>query len=185
MDTTTKPIRDVETLLAELEAAGSREAIGRTLARIEFGLEALQPFLHFDPTFYTRNLLRRTPDFELIALCWEPGQATPIHDHDDSDGWVVGMSGSVEEVRYRPKDSREEGVEFERLGSTEVTPGAVAHIHDDIAVHEIRNDGAERAVSLHLYAPPIDECRGYDSKSGRWVTRRMRYHTIEGAPASS
>jgi len=194
MDTTARPIRDLDTLLAELDAAAGPGDYGPALERIEFGTEALERFLHFDPAFYTRNLVRRTPAYELIALCWEPGQATPIHDHDGSDGWVVGMSGRLEEVRYHERGTAGAGSAaaagavtgasatpaFDRVGRVEVPPGAVAHIHDDIALHEIRNDGAERAVSLHLYAPPIDECRGFDAKAGCWVKRRMRYHTVEG-----
>src|SRR6266849_115918 len=39
----------------------------------------LHPYLYFCSEKYTRNLILRTPLFELIAICWDVGQVSSIH----------------------------------------------------------------------------------------------------------
>ncbi len=54
--------------------------------RLELPPELVEAHLHFDPERYARNLILRTQAFELLALCWLPGQQTIIHDHGGSVG---------------------------------------------------------------------------------------------------
>ena len=41
----------------------------------------LHPYLYFCGEKYTRNLILCTPLFELIAICWDVGQVSSIHNH--------------------------------------------------------------------------------------------------------
>jgi hypothetical protein len=41
--------------------------------------ETLAPYLHWDRQHYTRNLIDKTPSYELIAICWEAGQVSSVH----------------------------------------------------------------------------------------------------------
>jgi hypothetical protein len=43
----------------------------------------LEPFTFFSPEHYTRNLIFKNDVFECLAMCWEIGQSSAIHDHDD------------------------------------------------------------------------------------------------------
>jgi cysteine dioxygenase len=55
--------------------------------------------------------------------------------------------------------------------------GEVAYIHDRIALHRVRPHGGEQAVSLHLYARPIDVCQVFDELSGAVLSRQLIYHS--------
>ena len=44
---------------------------------------SLQPYLFFSPANYTRNLVFKNELFEVIAICWEIGQVSRIHNHRD------------------------------------------------------------------------------------------------------
>ncbi len=46
---------------------------------------SLNPYLYFckEKDHYTRNLIHKTELFELIAICWDIGQKSPIHNHRD------------------------------------------------------------------------------------------------------
>lgn len=46
---------------------------------------SLAPYLWFSNDHYTRNLVLKTDLFELIAICWEIGQKSPIHNHRDQN----------------------------------------------------------------------------------------------------
>lgn len=61
-----------------------RAKYDEVLRGITFGMDEIQAYCHFSQDFYTRNLILRTDDFELLVLCWEPGQITPIHNHSGS-----------------------------------------------------------------------------------------------------
>lgn len=40
-----------------------------------------QKYMFYNPHKYARNLVEMNKHFELIVLCWESGQESPIHNH--------------------------------------------------------------------------------------------------------
>lgn len=50
---------------------------------------------------YTRNLVDAgNGKFNLMVLCWNLGNASPIHDHADSHCFMKMLSGELTEIRY-------------------------------------------------------------------------------------
>jgi cysteine dioxygenase len=45
--------------------------------------ETLSPYINWNPQHYTRNLIDKSPLYELIAICWEVGQVSSVHNHRD------------------------------------------------------------------------------------------------------
>ena len=175
------PIESLETFVDALRASPpTRERYEELLHRLQLGVEAIEPYRHFRDEFYTRNLIARTDDFELLTLCWSPGQVSPIHDHGGSDGWVVGMDGIVEEVWYQCDIARDGIVKWVKGRAARLELGGVGYINDEIAWHTVGNPTESPAVSLHLYAPPIDRCQYVDADTGRVASRDMTYFTVDG-----
>ena len=50
---------------------------------------------------YTRNCITENERFELLLLCWEEGQYTPIHDHGGEECWVKIIAGEFRETIYK------------------------------------------------------------------------------------
>ncbi len=127
---------------------------------------------------YSRNLVGANELFELLLLCWNPGQASPIHNHEGQRCWMTTLEGRIEEVHYRCcPDGRGPMVS----GSRRVfDPGQVAYISDDIALHRIAPSNGAPGVSLHLYSKPIRECSVYCEETSRIERRRMSYHSVRG-----
>lgn len=48
---------------------------------IQGGHTDWKEFALFCPLKYSRNLIEINENFELIILCWLPGQESPIHNH--------------------------------------------------------------------------------------------------------
>ncbi|KXN67008.1 hypothetical protein CONCODRAFT_11023 [Conidiobolus coronatus NRRL 28638] len=47
-------------------------------------------------------------------------------------------------------------------------PNQVTYIHDKIGLHRVSNPSSSRpAISLHLYSPPILECKTYEHDTGK------------------
>ena len=139
--------------------------------------------LWFDREQYTRNLLHRTGDYELLLLCWDRGQASPIHDHAGQSCWMAVLDGLVEEVHYRPCAPGGAGP-LTPGRSRRYETGQVAFIDDDIALHLIR-PARDRGVTLHLYSRPIDSCRIYDPRAGASRRVDLGYHSVRGKPCSA
>src|SRR5438046_9870950 len=57
---------------------------------------SLDPYLYFSREHYTRHLIHRTSLFELLAICWESGQKSAIHNHRDPSSWMATASGKVQ-----------------------------------------------------------------------------------------
>jgi len=143
------------------------------------GAQDWRDYARFRPDCYARNLVRCGEDYELIVICWQDGQASPIHDHDQQRCWMTVLEGRIRETLF---DRPPTGAPIRR-SSRVVGPGQVAFITDQIALHEIRPEGGP-AVSLHLYAKPIRNCRTFCPETGRVDQRRLSYHTVDGEPVT-
>lgn len=158
------------------------ECSGNEFVEISKGLDLnaddFEDYAFWDSESYTRNCLARTDTYELILLCWEKGQDTPIHDHDQEECWVYGLHGVIQERRYQFKDGST--TQVEEIGSTEMSPGSVSYMHDTMGFHCLQNIGSGRAMTLHLYINPIDSCQIYiDDKQG-FVRKELQYTSLDG-----
>jgi len=47
--------------------------------------KSIDSYLLWDRQHYTRNLIDKTSLYELIAICWDIGQGSSIHNHKDQN----------------------------------------------------------------------------------------------------
>lgn len=59
-------------------------------------------YVHMSEVHYTRNLVFSCDEFELMVVCWGPGQASRIHNHAKSHCWLSVVAGAVSEQQYQP-----------------------------------------------------------------------------------
>lgn len=130
------------------------------------------PYATFSPISHTRNCLEFNERFELILLCWEPGQMTAIHDHGGEECWVYFMDSQFEEIIYERDRSN-----VKRSLSKMATSGAVSYMSDFLGVHSLKNIGNSRGFSLHLYAKPIRSCNVFNHISEVFEEKEMHYDT--------
>ena len=123
--------------------------------------ELLSPYIHFSDDRYSRNLVAHGPQFYALVLCWKPGQASPIHDHKGASCGVRVIQGAATETSYRWQDDT-----LVQDSVTTMTAGEVCGSFDD-DIHEIRNNGSENLVTLHVYSPYLDNINLYDLESGK------------------
>ena len=59
-------------------------------------------YAKFDKYKYTRNLVHEgNGKFNLMLLCWAPGNQSSIHDHANAHCFVKVLDGSLREVCYK------------------------------------------------------------------------------------
>src|SRR5437867_8175741 len=77
------------------------EPLRRFLTQMPVDAESLAPYLTWDRQHYTRNLIDRTPLYEFMAICWEVGQASSVHNHRDQNCWMAVPIGKLLVQNYR------------------------------------------------------------------------------------
>ncbi len=136
----------------------------------------LMEFAYWKEEGYARNCIERTSDFELLLLCWNPGDATPIHCHGEQRCWVYQVSGRLQEVIYKENTQNE----LNPIANQELKSGDIGYMEDAMGYHTLCNNSDSKSMSLHLYAKPIDSCTYYDKKVDKFVGSEMHYHSYKG-----
>lgn len=128
---------------------------------------------------YGRTLIHRCERFEVLVLHWDPGAPTLIHDHGGALCWLAIASGEmlIENFR-RCDDGATPGyarISFE--GRASMGSGQIDYRQDDVNLHRCIA-GAQGAVTLHLYAHPLDEFKVFDERAERCAPARAQYDAI-------
>ncbi len=123
---------------------------------------------------YTRNCIAENEKFELILLCWEKNQVTPIHDHGGEECWVHIIQGEFRETIYKVDEAGHLGIVKSAIAKT----GDVTYMVDFMGCHRLENLSEKRSMSLHLYAKPIRNCNVFDEDLGGFVRKDLVYNTI-------
>ena len=110
----------------------------------------------------TRQVMFQNAQFELVLMNWGADSSSPIHGHGGSQCYMSILSGELIETRYRPYHSTP-------LHEVKLSNGSVTHIHDEASFHKLSS--VTGAVSLHLYARPLETMQVFDETQNDWVDK--------------
>jgi cysteine dioxygenase len=151
--------------------------------------DTLAPYLTWDSQHYTRNLIDKTPLYELIAICWETGQASSVHNHRDQNCWMAVPIGRLLVGNYHlvSQDLTRGKCDLETADTVEMNPNRPCAVDPADPVHRVYNprEFNQRAVSLHVYSRPFDTCIVYSPEQGSCGEIKLHYSTKFGMPAGS
>ncbi len=166
------PITKVSSLILELSEAINYSEI---IKRIQIPFSEFSEYLNWNEQYYTRNCIVRTDQYELLVLCWEPGQFSPIHSHNKQECWVYIVEGELNELQFQlNKQNLPEQFKAESL-----TKNNFYYTNDDLGLHSLSNLSSNRCVSLHLYAKPIDECQYFSEETNSFKTKSLNYSSTK------
>ena len=111
----------------------------------------------------TWRVVAQTPDYDAWLIAWPTGGTIDLHDHGESRGALHVISGTLVETMPWRDDAKR--LSLVRL---EVPPG-VTRDFDAGHVHDVRNEGSEAALSVHVYSPPLTSMLYYDCFEDRLV----------------
>jgi cysteine dioxygenase len=137
----------------------------------------LHPYLYFCGERYTRNLILHTPLFELIAICWEIGQVSSIHNHRGQSCWMAIAYGKVQVQNFRlvRHDAARLTCELEPTTRFLIDAATPGEVDPEEPIHLVANPTSfsSRAVTLHIYSRPFDTCEVYDLKAKRYADVKL------------
>src|SRR6201986_2207479 len=153
----------IATLVAKLRALPPSafenvEQIRSLLAEFPVDEASLAPYLTWSRQHYTRNLIDKTELYELLAICWEVGQASSVHNHQDQNCWMAAPIGSlrVENFHLEFQDTAAGTCRLTASNIVEMSPANPCAVDPRDPAHRVVNprEANQRAVSLHVYSRP-------------------------------
>lgn len=110
-----------------------------------------------DHLSYRRRVVHADDRCEVVLVHLPPGAETPIHDHDQSIGYVHVVSGMVINRIYRKSV----------LGTIELAderfiPKDTGCPMEFGLIHAMQNPSHVDAYSVHVYTPPYGKARFYE-----------------------
>jgi cysteine dioxygenase len=185
------PIHDFVTQLRDFPepAFDQTEQLRKFLQDAPVDPDSLAPYLTWDRQHYTRNLIDKTPLYELLAICWEVGQASSVHNHRDQNCWMAVPIGrlQVENFRVVHQDITAGKCTIHSTEIVEMNVSQPCAVDPLAPVHRVLNprEFNQRAVSLHVYSRPFDTCVVYSAEQGTCGEIGLHYTTEYGKPARS
>lgn len=149
--------------------------------------DSLAPYLTWDRQHYTRNLIDKTSLYELMAICWEIGQASSVHNHRDQNCWMAVPIGRllVENFHVVQQDIAAGKSDIRSTEIVEMNAEQPCAVDPDEPVHRVYNprEFSQRAVSVHIYSRPFDTCVVYSAEQGTCGEIQLHYTTQYGKPS--
>jgi len=117
------------------------------------------PYCKFCQHGYARNLVIRDDYIEMLIICWDKKQTSGIHDHPKNGCLLRVMKGQLKEKCYEVINKT-----LVCISESQIKKDDISYQIGKKGLHNISNmdDNSERAVSLHIYAPPDYKSRFYD-----------------------
>lgn len=170
----------IETLqsLQRLDAPLPEPEVRKLLSTLALCRDEISSFERFSPEAYCRNRIFSNEFVDLLLLCWQPGQRTPIHDHAGSTCGVYVVRGEALEIGFKPS-----GLGPLIPSETHSVAAGGITVSTDEDVHLVANYSAsgEDLVTLHCYSPPLRSMRVF----GEQETFFAEYGEVTARAATS
>jgi hypothetical protein len=143
-------------ILQVVIGTGATTSTDASLLEVAAGLAATARLLGPPaPPPATRSWVRlcSTDEFDAWLISWPPGGAVDFHDHGESAGAFVVLHGALVEL---------EPGEVDGALQRRALPSGARRAVPRGAVHDVVNESAVPALSVHVYAPPLRTMTFYD-----------------------
>jgi cysteine dioxygenase len=175
----------VDGLCAIPEAEFTPPRVAAFVEQAPVAPETLARYLRYEPTHYTRNLIYKCGLFEVMAICWEVGQGSRIHNHQEQNCWMAVPIGRLAVQNYAVVRMDDQGFcELREAHRVEMDPAHPSYVQRELPVHSVLNlpEYGQRATSLHVYSRPYDHCLVYDLQKNRYMDVPLFYDSMYGEP---
>ena len=126
---------------------------------------------------YARNLVYKDRNFEILVVCWKPGQKAPIHGHEGEKCWMRIEAGSLQISNYRLLSSNP--ISLKLLSQDHLDEGC---LDGPAEIHSVENISNENAISLHVYTKPFNKCDVFYPEKGIVERKSLAYDSINKIP---
>lgn len=154
----------VREILEEATTLPDRPTPANLVERISRQAERYIDRVRFHPAQYVRHPVLFWEDWEIMMIGWESGQLTPIHDHRGVLGGMAILCGSLVEERFTTPSLLPEMVDSRLRPEGDLSETGPTLLHRLVPQ-------TARAVSLHIYRPPLRTMGIWDATGFKEIRR--------------
>ena len=174
----------IEGLRAIPDAEFTCDNVYQFLGENPVEVDSIQKYLFWSSNFYTRNLIFKDDRFELMAICWDRGQVSRVHNHCEQRCWMMVPIGRLKGQNFAV-EAMDEATGYCKLRETdsfELADCLAAKVELEEPIHQILNlpEYDDRAVSLHIYSKPYDHCLSYCRDTDTFKDVQLFYTSVDG-----
>ena len=170
-------IRRLDDAMTPRDDAGRCRGVKRVLEEtFAAGTDFLDArFLVPNPERYARRLVHRDPEgrYTVIAMVWNVGQGTPLHDH--AGIWCVECvyKGHIQVTSFSCQggDPERDLVKFKEEAVIQAGIGQAGALIPPFEYHVLENADSQPTVTLHVYGGEMDHCHIFEPVGDAWVRR--------------
>jgi predicted metal-dependent enzyme (double-stranded beta helix superfamily) len=154
------------------------ETLKELVGALDLRDDLIQEHIRFTDPMYARNLVCRTPKFDMLVLCWKPGQVTTIHDHAGSLNVTRVFDGQLTSRIFEERDRPAPGRCLVKVANEERLTANCFSCVDVGEIHQLANTSDRPLVTVHVYARPLRDITVYCPNTGEIDRVTLRY-TLE------
>ena len=124
------------------------ESVHEVVSECDIGVEDLKNWIDYDypvSDSYGRKMVHDGGFFEVMVMCWRPGDYSAIHDHGKAEFGAVKLFGGAEHASFELEEGRLTTIARERNES-----GTTLKVTASL-IHQMGNPGEKNFFSLHVY----------------------------------
>ena len=149
--------------------------VSKYLQNLPLNDNSLHDYVFYKKEFYTRNLIHREKNFEILVICWPPKTNAPIHGHEGEKCWARVESGNLHIGNYQMLSNSP--LELNMINELSCDAG---YLDGPADIHSVKNISEDFSTSLHIYAKPYEACDIYDLEKGMIERKKLGYYSIGG-----
>ena len=147
-------------------------------------VDSITRYFHWSDRCYTRNLIYKDARFEMMAICWESGQVSRVHNHSEQRCWMTVPVGKLRGQNFAIAeiDATRGYCKLVETDTFDLSDCLAAKVELEEPVHQILNlpEFNDRAVSIHIYSKPYDHCLSYCRDTDTFKEVPLFYTSIDG-----
>jgi len=148
-------LKSLVSYLDTLKTRVDLEDLGDLLRDLDLQLSDVEEFLHFKESCYNRVPVKSSQWYDLLVICWKPGQNSGIHDHGGSSCGFKILNGEAWESVFQNVSGKDGQALAQKSGERHYTLGSLC-LAEDNDIHRIENRSeTENLVTLHIYSPAL------------------------------
>ncbi|MCS5660862.1 MAG: cysteine dioxygenase family protein [Dehalococcoidia bacterium] len=124
------------------------ESVHEVVSECDIGIEDLKDWIDYDypvSDSYGRKMVHDGGFFEVMVMCWRPGDYSAIHDHGKAEFGAVKIFGDAEHASFKLDGGKLTTIVRERNES-----GTTLKVTASL-IHQMGNPGEKNFFSLHVY----------------------------------
>jgi cysteine dioxygenase len=180
--------QDIRSVIAGLRSFGDDvftcDNVYQFLSDNPVDVDTISRYFFWSDKFYTRNLIYKDDRFEMMAICWDKGQVSQVHNHSEQKCWMTVPVGRLRGQNFAvyEMDEQKGYCKLTETDGFELSDCLAAKVELEEPIHQILNLPVfdEQAVSLHIYSRPFDRCLSYCRDTDTFKEVPLSYTSING-----